>query len=145
MIAYNYRMTNIQAALGLAQLENAPEILKRKKEIARMYGESLKDLPVTFHPEQENTVHSYWMCSILTESPNTRDPLREHLAKAGIETRPLFYPVHTMPMFSHLVNNQEQFPIASKIGACGINLPSYPSLEWNDIQFITETIRKFFN
>jgi len=140
IIGYNYRMTNICAAIGLAQLENADELIAKKRLIASWYQEFLTDLPLTVHQETENVIHSYWMCSILLNTPEEREPLRTHLLKEGVETRPLFYPVHQMPMYA----NQESYPIATHISERGMNLPSYPSLTKHDVEQISKIIRSFF-
>ena len=140
VIGYNYRMTNICAALGLAQLERADTLLARKREVARLYREGFAGLPVTFHDETKDVRHSFWMCSILADDPAKRDPLREALESAGIETRPLFYPVHTMPMYAAKF---QRHPVAENLGWRGINLPSWPGLSAEQIQYICETVARF--
>lgn len=142
VIGYNYRMTNICAAIGLAQLEQAGKFIDKKIQIASWYKENLKDTPVTFHEERSEIKHTYWMCSALCEKAEDRDPLRKTLADAGIETRPLFFPVHTMPIYSHLSGN---FPVAENLGKRGFNLPSYPALERKDIEFICQQIKSYYN
>ena len=139
-LAYNYRMTNICAAIGLAQLENAKNILSKKKQIAAWYNELLMNLPVKTHAEQVNTVHSYWMYSILVLEEKHKEKLRGHLGNSGIETRPLFFPAHTMP---HLATSEE-FPVAQKLSACGMNLPSFPDLTRNDVKYICNQISSYF-
>lgn len=141
VVGYNYRMTNIQAAIGLAQLERADEFIDRKRKIAELYAELLQALPIELHREAPGTLHSFWMVSILVDHADLRDALRQHLASAGIETRPLFYPVHTMPMHS---KNFRKFPIAEDIAWRGINLPSYPGLSDEDIALICREIKKFY-
>ncbi len=136
VVAYNYRMTNICAAIGLAQLESADEILEKKRQVANWYRDELKGLPLQFHDEQPETVHSFWMCSIAVDNVTQRNPLREHLKKVGVETRPLFYPSHTMP---HCAQN-EIFPVANSLGLRGINLPSFPSLTKENVKYICENI-----
>jgi perosamine synthetase len=140
IVAYNYRMTNICAAIGLAQLENAPEILQKKKQIAAHYQTKLAHLPLEFHLETNETTHSYWMCSILTKNKEARQPLRDYLKANGIETRPVFFPAHTMP---HSFTD-EKFPIAEDIASRGLNLPSYPDLSQDDLNHITSTIENYF-
>jgi perosamine synthetase len=81
------------------------------------------------------------MISILCETPMLRDDLREYLREDGIETRPTFYPVHTMPMFSQ---KYLKLPAAEILGHNGINLPSYPDLTDDDLDYICGAIRKFF-
>jgi len=140
IIGYNYRMTNICAAIGLAQLEQAASCLKRKREIARMYEEQLTPLGLETHKESEDVTHSFWMCSVLVGSPADRTPLRECLSKAGIETRPVFYPIHTMPMYS---TRYQRFKVAENIAWRGVNLPSFPGLSDDDVMYICDTIRSW--
>lgn len=141
VIGYNYRMTNVCAAIGLAQLERIDSVLKRKYEIAMLYKNALKALPLTFHEEQPGSYHSYWMVSILVNDIKKREPLREFLAKKGIETRPLFYPAHTMPMYAQKF---QKFPVAENLGWRGINLPSFPDLTNNEVAYITSSIAEFY-
>src|SRR5262249_6318159 len=100
VIGYNYRMTNICAAIGVAQLERAEEFISRKRQLAKSYREEFAGAPVTMLGETGDVKSSFWMISILTANAAEREPLREHLAQQRIETRPLFYPVHTMPMYA---------------------------------------------
>lgn len=141
VIGYNYRMTNIEAAIGLAQLERAPEFIDKKRALAAMYAEELKGLPVEIHGEAPDTKHTYWMISILVAEPDLRDPLRQHLAEAGIETRPLFYPVHTMPMYAR---NYRKHRVAEDLAWRGINLPSWPGLGEQNLRDVTGAIRSFY-
>jgi perosamine synthetase len=141
VIGYNYRMTNICAAIGLAQLERADEFLAKKRKLAQAYQEQLKNLPVETHRESPDTTHSYWMNSILVDDAADRDPLRAHLRENGIETRPLFYPVHTMPMYSA---RYQRHPAAENLSWRGINIPSWPGLKPEQISRITGAIGDFF-
>jgi perosamine synthetase len=140
VLAYNYRMTNICSAIGLAQLEKADEFLAKKRKIAEYYQQELQGLPLRFHEEEPNIKHSFWMCTIILNSGNDRDPLRKYLKGRGIETRPLFPPCHKLP---HLLTN-EVFAVAESISARGINLPSYPDLELEDIKNISQVVRDYF-
>ncbi len=139
-IGYNYRMTNICAAIGLAQLERVHEIMTKKRWVAERYKQLLHGLPVQYHDQQEGTLHSYCMFSILVPSARQREPLRDYLRKAGIETRPLFYPVHTMPMY---VQKFQKYPVAEDLSRRGISLPSYPELNDQDLIFITRSIEEW--
>ncbi|TPI16448.1 DegT/DnrJ/EryC1/StrS aminotransferase family protein [Mesorhizobium sp. B4-1-3] len=140
MLAYNYRMTNIQAAIGLAQLEIADGLLASKKRIAHSYKQALAGLPLRTHEPVGPVDHSFWMCSLLVDSPVQRDPLRRHLAEYEIETRPFFPPAHLMP---HCRADIE-LPVAENISARGINLPSYPGLPPEQLERICGTIVSFF-
>ena len=140
VVAYNYRMTNICAAIGLAQLEQADTILAKKRQIAAWYQEGLAGLPLKTHDEEHGTVHSFWMCSIAVDDSSARQPLRDHLKRAGIETRPLFYPSHTLP---HCATD-ESFPVAESLASRGINLPSYPDLSKLQTANVCKEIERFF-
>ena len=141
VVGYNYRMTNVAAAIGLAQLECSDEIIARKRAIADRYKIGLAGLPIEIHSEIPETTHSYWMISILVSSPSLRDSLRLHLADDGVETRPVFFPVHTMPMYAKAFRRH---PVAESIAWRGINLPSWPDLTEADISTVVDSIRKFF-
>lgn len=140
VIGYNYRMTNICAAIGLSQIEIADQILQRKLRIAKWYEEKLQGLPISFHKPIGEVSHSYWMCSILTHEKDKRDKLREFLASYGVETRPFFYPVHYLPMYK---KENESFPVAEALSGRGINLPSYPELSELNVQMICDLIQEF--
>ncbi len=141
VVAYNYRMTNICAAIGLAQIEQAHTILEKKRQIAAWYQEELKGLPLKTHDEIENTRHSHWMCSILLDDSKHRQPLRDLLKSNDVETRPLFHPVHTLPHHAQDIS----FPIAESIGARGINLPSYPDLSKEQVLKVCFLIKEYYS
>ncbi len=140
-IGYNFRMTNICAALGVAQLENINGIMEDKLRIAAAYKRAFLDTSVDFHGEAANVLNSYWMCSALIPEAKKRDGLRTFLRASGIETRPLFYPVHTMPMYAKFT--VDTFPIATEISSRGINLPSYPDLSDEEVNFIALQITNY--
>ncbi len=118
IVGYNYRMTNICAAIGFAQLERITDILKEKDRIIAEYKQALKNVPVNIHQEVGNVKHSYWMFTILASSEKEKNELRNYLAENGIETRPAFHPVHTMPMYI----DGKSYPVAEDLGKRGINL-----------------------
>lgn len=141
VIGYNYRMTNICSAIGVAQLERINEIIADKIRIASAYRKAFENSSIELQGEADNVLNSYWMCSVLIPSADKRDALRSHLGRMGIETRPLFYPVHTMTMYSNLTD--EKFPVATDISSRGINLPSYPDLNDDDVNFIANLVVNF--
>ena len=141
VVAYNYRMTNICAAIGLAQVERADFIIAKKRKIAQWYRTGLRDLPLRMHDEIADTVHSFWMCSLLVDDAAHREPLREHLRAKSIETRPLFHPAHTLPHCATL----QHFPVAENLSARGINLPSFPELSQVQVDRVCEEIRRYFD
>jgi len=139
VVAFNYRMTNMQASIGLAQIERAKQFIERKREIAALYKKYLSDAVVEVHIEQDDTFHSYWMTSILLPRASDRSKLQAHLKENKIETRPLFYPVHTMPMYK----TGESFPVAEDLGSRGLNLPSWPGLKDDEIAYICAKIKEY--
>jgi perosamine synthetase len=140
VVGYNYRMTNIQAAIGLAQLEQADTFLAAKAELASFYENSIDKTRFFTQKITQNSVHSYWMYSLAVTNDGHRDLLRNHLEANGIETRPLFYPVHTMPMYA---GRYQHHPNAEYIGWRGLNIPSYPAITPEQRQFIVDTINSF--
>ena len=141
VIGYNYRMTNICAAIGLAQLEQSDKIIMKKRRLANWYHKHLSGLPVEFQKEDKNIFNTYWIFNILVKERKLRDRLRTHLKKAGVETRPGFFPVHTMPVYS---GNPGEYPVAEDLAYRAVSLPSYPGLKEKDIINICSSIRKFY-
>ena len=141
ILGYNYRMTNLCAAIGLAQLERVEYFVCKKIQIAEWYQELLSTSPVEFHRETQQVVHSYWMCSILAPDPFRRTLLYDYLAGKGIETRPLFCPIHTMPRYSQWFG---RYRIAENLAYRGLNLPSWPGLTKGQVELICNCILDFF-
>lgn len=142
VVGYNYRMTNIQAAIGLAQLENAEWHVRRRIEIAEEYKKQLAGVPdLVFQANPPDRRNVYWMTSVVVDpgARVSRDQLQEGLARAGIETRPFFYPLHSLPIYRDCGLGQA-FPIAEGLAANGINLPSFAELSSDDLAFISKTI-----
>ncbi|EAR19345.1 perosamine synthetase [Synechococcus sp. WH 7805] len=136
-IGYNYRMTNICCAIGLAQLEKINEILKKKREIAHRYAYNFKNYPITFHEESSSSVHSYWICSILLPSPQECVNARLLLKDNSVETRPLFPPIHLMPIYE---GSSGDYVISEDISERGFNLPSYPELTFDQVDYISNLV-----
>lgn len=135
-IGYNFRMTNICAAIGVAQLEYADEILQKKRQLAEWYRADLADTSLVFQTENADELNSYWMVSILAADKNERDSIRRHLKSNEIETRPLFHPAHMMPAF----RTDDPYPIAESLSCRGLNLPSYPGLTRDQVSYICSNI-----
>jgi perosamine synthetase len=145
-IGFNYRMTNLQAALGVAQLKKIDNLINRKREIARIYRELLDDTEgVTSHPEMSWAKNVYWMYSILVDAKKygaSRDDLMGRLAKEGVETRRFFYPLHGLPAYDPFNGNvNEEFPVSEHLSNVGINLPSGPKIGDKDIEHVGTLIK----
>jgi perosamine synthetase len=141
-LGFNYRMTNLQAAIGLAQLEQAGAFLARKRALADAYRETFEGLPLALHAEGPGTTHSYWMVSVLVSSAGERDRLRAALAEAGVETRPTFVPAHRLPMYA--AQAADRYPVADDLAARGMNLPSWPGLGDDDVAYVGAVARRFY-
>ncbi|MCX7833184.1 MAG: DegT/DnrJ/EryC1/StrS family aminotransferase [Ignavibacteria bacterium] len=137
---FNYRMTNLSAAIGLAQLEKIDKIIERKRKIEEKYRKYLKNLPITFY-NLDNSKNIYWLVTVLVENTRVRNRLRKFLTLNGIETRPFFYPLHTLPMFK---SEDIKCPVAESIAGRGISLPSFPGLRDKDIKYICDKINEFY-
>ena len=139
IVGYNYRMTNICAAIGLAQLERIDSILNQKRRLAASYRRALADSPIRFQEASPGEETSHWMVTILVPNAELRDPLRRELLAHGVETRPTFYPADQMPMYQV----GEYFPVAQDIAARGINLPSWHNLANDTIEEIAAIAKSF--
>jgi len=142
-LGFNYRMTNIEAAIGLAQIERLDQVLVRKRQIAAQYRERLRALPVTFQRIPENVESSEWLFSLLLPDTESRDAAMDSLAKQEIETRPVFHCAHLMPMYCG--QTPARYPISENISARGMSLPSYPGLTMVDIDRICNALAQFLN
>lgn len=116
-------------------------MIDKKNLIAHWYEYKLKNLPIVFHKQVGDVKHSFWIISILLKDSYERDKIRLHLKGNGIETRPTFYPVHLMPMY---FEDGLSLPVAENLGSRGMNLPSYPDLNENDVDFICNKIKEFY-
>jgi perosamine synthetase len=140
VMGFNYRMTNIEAAIGLAQVEKIDWHMARRRENALWYRKYLgADARFTLSPEAEWARNAYWMnCVILgTDFPLSRDAAMEKLAQAGVETRPFFYPMHTLPMYRE---SGSAFPVAEALASRGFNVPSSATLTEEEIAYVCDTL-----
>ncbi len=136
VLGFNYRMTNIVAAIGLAQIERLDAILARKRAIAARYEALLRGLPVAFQRPMDGVESSHWLVSVLLPPGADRDAVQRDMAARGVDTRPVFYCAHEMPMYA----KGERFPVAESIAARGLSLPSYPMLEDADLDRVADAL-----
>ena len=145
-LGWNYRMTNIQAALGLSQLKNIKYIVNKKMNIGRCYFQKLKNnknlqiLP----PSNLFAKNIYWVVGIVIKKKKIiASKLTKKLAKYGIQTRPFFWPMHKQTIFKKMnMFRNKKFPNSSYISRYGIYLPSYIKLKKKDIDYISSVISK---
>jgi perosamine synthetase len=126
-VGYNYRLTNMQAAIGLAQMEKIEFFVGRKRWIAEQYNKRLNNIEYLQLPvEEEDVINSYWMYTIVLLPPLTqkRDEIIHLLKQSGIESRPVFYPMHLMPPYEHFSLAEKNYRVSSCLSDGGISLPS---------------------
>ena len=143
-IGFNYRMTNLQAAIGVAQMERIETFIERKRQIAALYHELLCDVPGVVLPvERRGCRNVYWMYSILIEPAygRSRDELIVLLRSRGIDSRPFFHPLDTLPPY----RSGQVRPVAERLSTTGLNLPSAPGLTDGQVRYIAQTIAELAN
>jgi perosamine synthetase len=138
-VGYKYKMSNLQAALGLAQLERVEELVNRKREINALYQELLSDNPnIKVSSELKGCKSIHWMTSIeLTgASFDEREQFMKIMKDNKIDSRPVFSPMSSLPMF----NKGSENPIAYRIGSSAVNLPSGHNITDEQVMYICQTI-----
>jgi len=141
-IGYNYRLTNLQAALGLAQLERVDEFARRRRDVMRWYREALGDHPeIVLNPDLPWAENANWMVSALFPESMDAGEIAARLRELGIDTRPFFRPLHMLPSFRSVEREERKsLPVAERLAQRGLNLPSVGHLRRSDIRFITKAV-----
>ncbi|MCA1567606.1 MAG: DegT/DnrJ/EryC1/StrS family aminotransferase [Acidobacteria bacterium] len=140
IVGYNYRMTNIQAAIGLAQLERINWFIEKKREVAALYDEAMRSLPILTSHEAAWAKSVYWLYSVCLTEEYDRDRIMTRLLEQGIETRPFFHPMHHLPPY-YQRDGDSTLPVTTNLAARGINLPSSALLTREDITYVTSALR----
>lgn len=148
-LGWNYRMTNIQAALGVAQLEQLEDSVKRKRYMGDFYTRQLSflltrgyRLPVLSAGYAENI---YWVFGIAAPSETACNEIVASLSEAGISTRPFFWCMHEQPVFQQMgLFKHEHYPVAEELARCGFYLPSGLGLTRLQLDLVVHAVRLFF-
>jgi perosamine synthetase len=138
-VGYKYKMSNIQAAIGCAQLERIEELVSRKREILKNYGERLKLLSgVYMNPEPTGTVNGAWMPTIVCDRQIgvTRQSLQAAFTAENIDARAFFHPLSSLPMFQLVPANAHSYSISGR----AINLPSYHDISQDDLSRVCSIV-----
>ena len=140
VVGYNYRFGNLQAAVGVAQIEAAEDLLARKWEIGGQYRKLLQDLPIKFQPRAAWAEPVEWLVTITLEpnAPIAMPELCRRLACDGIDARPLFPPVNELPPYA----GSAICPVAADLAKRGLNLPSGPAIENHEIEAVAHAVRR---
>ena len=140
VIGFKYKMSNVQAAIGCAQLERIEELVGRKREIFQEYSERLSDLNgISLNPQNPGTVNGYWMPTVVfsPETGVTRDALLERFKAEDIDARVFFHPLSSLPMFPTRRENLNSYKIPPR----ALNLPSYHDMTNLDLDRVVEVLR----
>ena len=143
-VAYKYKMSSMQSALGLAQLERIDELVYKKQQIFNWYKQELKDVDgIRLNKTKKYTTSNYWMVTIVLDANKyhiTKEQLMQEFKQYNIDTRPIFYPLSKLPAYEMLkstVHNE----ISEKISETGINLPSDINITKNQVMFVCEKLK----
>ena len=142
VVGYNYRMTNIEAAIGLAQIEMIDWHMARRIELAAWYKEELRHHPglswQVVHPWARH-VYQFFTVLLDAESGVDRKDVIAHMQARGVEGRPVVFPMHVLPPFVEFARGQA-FPVADRISQYGINLPTSASLTRDDVRRVCASL-----
>ncbi|MCW8918029.1 MAG: DegT/DnrJ/EryC1/StrS family aminotransferase [Gammaproteobacteria bacterium] len=144
MIGFKYKMSNIQAAIGCAQMERIEELTSRKREILATYRERLAGLPgISMNPEPKGTVNGAWMPTVVfaPETGITRENLQAAFASENADARVFFWPLSSLPMFDPVLKNIHAWSIPDR----AINLPSYHDMNYADQVRVIAVIKELLN
>jgi dTDP-4-amino-4,6-dideoxygalactose transaminase len=144
-VGYNYRLTNLSAALGAAQLERLPEFVKRKAEIAERYDAAFRSVGLVLPPRVDSDRATYWLYSVLMPDGSTsadRDALLDHLNRAGAQARALWRPLHMQPPFAATPRLGGE--VSEDLFDRGVSLPCSVGLDEADQQLVVDAVLDFF-
>jgi len=147
-LGYNYRMSDIAAALGLSQLSKMEKFLEKRRKIAKSYSDSLGQLPLVLPLNEANVRpawHLYVVCVDPIESKSSRDQVFERLREIGIGVNVHYIPIHTQPYYQKMGFRFGDFPLSEKYSNEALSLPIFPSLSPEERAKVTSTLLKIFS
>ena len=144
-VGFNYRMTNMQAAIGVAQMEAVSKFIQVKQEIAMEYNKNLRNVKGVQLPGNfGNVINSYWLYTINLpdELTSYRDNVLDLMLKDGIEARPIFFPMSEMPPYKRYADKDRDYSVSTYLSKSGISLPSSIDLTKDDILRVSDSFIK---
>jgi len=144
MIGFKYKMSNIQAAIGCAQMERIEELITAKRRVFKYYEEHLQGLPIRMNPEPAGTVNGYWMPTVVVNEdiPFDRDALLARFRELNIDGRVFFWPLSMLPMFDTKQNKKNS--VSYNVYNRAVNLPSYNEMNEKHTNCVVACIREAF-
>lgn len=139
VLGYNYRMVNLSAAIGIAQLAKLDAILASKRRLAETYRMAFAELPISLQHALPGTQSAWWLITAGVANEKIRDALAASLELSNIETRPVFLPLQRFPMYA---NTKTPTPNASRISATGLCLPSWPGMRDEQIERVISEVSR---
>jgi len=141
-VGFKYKMSNVQAAIGCAQIERVDDLIEGKRRVFKYYAKDLADLPISMNPEPAGTRNGYWMPTLVAHSDAgfDRDALLARFRASNIDGRVFFWPLSSLPMFEPVPGNA----ISASLSSRAINLPSYHDLTDDDMARVVDCVRESF-
>lgn len=140
MVGFKYKMSNVQAAIGCAQIERIGELIQRKKQILHSYRDQLKNFAsIALNPEPSGTINGAWMPTVVFDAVTgiTREILKEAFTRENIDARVCFWPLSSLPCFHQSANTS----VSESFSLRAINLPSYHDISDEEISRVCSVIR----
>ena len=146
-LGYNYRMSDITAALGISQLEKIDKIIQMRRKNAEYMNDGLSDIEdISPQKSPYDYFHVYQMYTVrVREEQRTRDDLAKYLAEKGITTKVYFHPVHLTHFYKNELNYDCKLPVTEEISKQVLTLPMYPSLTTEEMNYIAKETKAFFS
>lgn len=140
VIGFKYKLSNVQAAIGCAQLERLDDLLKRKREIFQFYSDAFRELPVQLNVEPDGTTNGYWMPTLVVDPSLrfNRDTLLAAFRDDNIDGRVFFWPLSSLPMFEPQRQNVVSYGIFER----AVNLPSYHDITTSELERVAAVVTR---
>jgi perosamine synthetase len=148
LVGYNYRLTNLQAAIGVAQMERVERFVLGKRQNAARYSKFFEKVEGMILPIQhQDTINSYWFYTIMIPSNliEKRDEIMGYMVENGVDVRPVFFPLHKMPPYKKYILPGQIFPISNDVSSRGISLPSSYNMTDGEVNQVSNLLINAIN